>query len=143
MTNGEETAGLSHDGAAAPPLAYPGKPSNPPRIYDLAERTARFAVALVRFAKKIPVTPVTRGPIGQLVNAGTSIGANYCEADDSFSKKDFEHNIGVCRKEARETKYGLRVIAAAVPDLADEARVLWQEAKELHLIFSASFRKCG
>jgi len=79
--------------------------------------------------------------MGQLVGAGTSIGANYCEADDGSSKKDFLNKICTCRKEARETKFFLRMVAAAEPDLKSEARVVWQEAKELHLIFSAIWRK--
>ena len=57
--------------------------------YDLEERTARFGEAVIAFAKKIPVTPVTRPLIDQLVKSGTSVGANYCEADDAESKKAF------------------------------------------------------
>ena len=68
--------------------------------------------------------------------SGTSMGSNYCEADDAESSKDFIHKIGICKKEARETKHWLRMIAVAVPELKEEARVLWQEAKELHLIFN-------
>jgi four helix bundle protein len=69
------------------------------------------------------------------VRAGTSIGANYCEADDAESEKDFRHKIGLCRKEARETKYWFRMIARAAPKSKQSARPLWKEAKELHLIF--------
>jgi four helix bundle protein len=79
--------------------------------------------------------------IGQLVGAGTSVGANYCEADDGVSRKDFKNKIGTCRKEARETKFFLRMVATAEPSLKTEARILWQEAKELHLIFSKIWRK--
>lgn len=107
------------------------------KIYDLEERTAKFGEGMIKFSKKIPNNPVTIRLIPQLVGAGTSIGANYCEADDAESKKDFKHKIGICKKEARETKHFLRMIAVAVPELADEARVLWREAKELHLIFNA------
>src|SRR5258708_5291656 len=115
----------------------PGK-----RKFDLEERTARFGEAAIAFAKRIPVTPVTKGMIGQFVDAGTSIGANYSEADDAESKKDFRHKISICRKESRETKHWLRMIAAAVPELADDARTLWLEAKELNLIFAAIVRSC-
>src|SRR5436190_21372572 len=79
--------------------------------------------------------------IEQLVGAGTSVGANYCEADDGVSRKDFKNKIGTCRKEARETKFFLRMVATAEPGLKPEARVLWQEAKELHLIFCKVWRK--
>jgi four helix bundle protein len=68
------------------------------------------------------------------------VGANYCEADDAGSKKDFRHKIGICRKESRETKHWLRMIATAAPETKDEARILWHEAKELHLIFAKIWR---
>ena len=102
--------------------------------FDLEERTARFGEAVVSFAKRVPVTQVTRSLIDQLVRAGTCIGANYCEADDSVSKKDFRNKIGTCRKESKETKHWLRMIAAAHPELRDDARSLWQQAMELNLI---------
>ena len=105
--------------------------------YDLEERTAKFGENIIRFAKKIPKAPITLPIISQLVKAGTSIGANYCEADDAESRKDFKHKIGICKKEARETKYWLRMTAVAISALKEEARVLWQEAKELNLIFNS------
>jgi four helix bundle protein len=109
--------------------------------YDLEERTAKFGEAIIQFAKKIPVTRLTERLIPQLVGAGTSVGANYCEADDAESGRDFVHKIGICKKEARETKYWLRMIATAFPELKDEPGILLQEAKELHLIFNAISRK--
>ena len=112
-----------------------------PLNYDLEERTARFGEAVIRFAKRIPRGPDNDRLIGQLVGAATSVGANYCEADDAVSKKDFRCKIGTCKKEARETKFFLRMVAAAEESLRAEARVLWQEAKELHLIFCAIWRK--
>lgn len=114
--------------------------STPPRIYDLEERTARFGEAVIDFANAIHRTPVTRPLIEQLVACGTSIGANYCEADDAVSKREFRLRCGTCKKEARETKYFLRMIVRAVPDLKAQARPLWQEAKELHLIFAKIWR---
>ena len=109
--------------------------------FDLEERTARFGEAVIAFAKKIPRNPVTLPLISQLVRSGTSVGSNYCEADDAVSKKDFRNKIGTYKKEARETKYWFRMIAEAEPDMKNEARVLWQEAKELHLIFASILRK--
>jgi len=108
--------------------------------YDLSERTARFSETIVLFAKKIPKTPVTMPLIKQLVRSGTSPGANYGEADEAVSRKDFRHRIAICKKEARETKYWLRTLVAAVPELRESARPLWQEAKELHMIFAAIHR---
>ena len=110
------------------------------RVYDLEERTARFGEAIIDFAKTIPQNPVTNRIITQLIGAGTSVGANYAEADDAVSKKDFLKSIGTCRKEARETKHFLRMIVRAVPELKPQARTLWIEAKELHLIFSRIWR---
>src|SRR5437879_10431825 len=77
-------------------------------VYDLEERTARFGEANIDFAKTIPLNPVTNRIITQLVGAGTSVGANYVEAGDAVSKKDFLKSIGTCRKEARESKHFLR-----------------------------------
>jgi len=84
--------------------------------------------------------PLVRGLISQLVGAATSVGANYVEADDAVSKKEFLKNIGTCRKEARETKHFLRMVVRAVPGLKPEARQLWKEARELHLIVSKIWR---
>jgi len=112
----------------------------PEREYDLEERTAVFGEDIVKFAKTITMNPVTTPLISQVVRAGTSVGANYCEADDAESKKDFRHKIGLCRKEARETKHWLRMIVAADSKLRDPAKPLWKEAKELNLIF-ASIRR--
>jgi four helix bundle protein len=116
---------------ARPPA---GKP------YDLEERTAQFGEAIIAFAKRIPVSPVTQPLIPQLVDSGTSIGANYCEADDAGSKKEFRYRISLCKRESRETKHWLRMVAVAAPELKADARPLWQEAKELNLIFSAIHR---
>jgi four helix bundle protein len=111
-----------------------------PRVYDLEERTARFGEAIIDFVKQIPQDAVTSRLISQLVGAGTSVGANYVEADDAVSKKEFLKNIGTCRKEAREAKHFLRMIVRAVPELKPQVRTLWLEAKELNLIFSRIWR---
>src|SRR5881396_1386622 len=118
-----------------------GESPEKPVKYDLEERTARFGEAIIRFAKKIPQNPVNNRLIEELVGSGTSVGANYCEADDGVSRKDFKNKIGTCRKEARETKFFLRMSATAEPSLKPEARLIWREAKELHLIFCAIWRK--
>ena len=109
--------------------------------FDLEERTATFGEAIVRFSKKIPRDPTNNRLIDQLVGCGTSIGANYCEANEGVSKKDFRNIIGRCVKEAKETKHFLRMVAASEPTLVAEGRKLYREAKELHLIFASIFRK--
>ncbi len=113
---------------------------NDSRVYDLEERTARFGEMVIEFAKTIPQNPVTNRIIAQLIGAGTSVGANYVEADDAVSKRDFLKSIGTCRKEARETKHFLRMAVRALPNLKPEARKIWMEARELHLIFSKIWR---
>ena len=83
------------------------------REFNLEERTARFGEAIIHFCKRIPTGPVTSPLVSQLVRAGTSVGANFCEADNAVSKKEFRLKIGTCQKEARETKHWLRMMAAA------------------------------
>lgn len=110
------------------------------RVYDLEERTARFGEAVIDLAKAIPQNAVTNRIINQLVGAGTSVGANYVEADDAVSKKEFLKSIGTCKKETREAKHFLRMAVRAVPELKPNAKKLWLEARELHLIFSKIWR---
>ena len=107
------------------------------KVYNLEDRTAKFGEDVIRFCKKIPKNTITIPIISQLIRAGTSVGANYCEADDAESGKDFKHKIGICKKESRECKHWLRMIVIAEDNLKEEARVLWNEAKELNLIFNA------
>lgn len=109
--------------------------------FDLEERTAKFGEDIIKFCKKIPRGPITDPLIIQLVKAGTSVGANYCEADDAESKQDFRHKIGICKKESRESKHFIRMIIVAIPELKEEARPFWQEAKELNLIFNSIYIK--
>ena len=111
------------------------------RPYDLEERTAEFGEAIIRFVKQIPRNPENNRLIGQLVGCGTSIGANYCEASEKVSGKDFKNTIARCVKEAKEAKFFLQMIATSEPNLADEARLLYREARELHLIFASIYRK--
>jgi four helix bundle protein len=117
-----------------------GDGTTPSKRYDLEERTARFGEAIIAFAKRVPVNLVTQPLIPQVVDSGTSVGANYCEADNAGSKKEFRYRISLCKRESRETKHWLRMIAAAAAELREDARALWREAQELNLIFSAIFR---
>jgi len=126
------------DGASSTVREEPG--ASKPRAFDLEERTALFGEAVIHFARKLPHNPVNNRLVDQLVGAATSVGANYCEADDAVSKKEFIVNINRCRKESRETRFFLRMAAAAEPSAKAEARPLWQEAKELNLIFASIVR---
>ena len=97
--------------------------------FDLEKRTAGFGENIVRFSKRIPRGPANDRLVDQLVGAGTSVGANYCEANDCVSK------------EAKETRFFLRMIAASESGLKDEARDLYREATELVRIFASMYRK--
>jgi len=112
-----------------------------PKKYDLEERTLKFGENVIKFCKKVSRCVINDPLINQLVKCGTSVGANYCEADDAESKPDFKHKIGICKKESREAKYFIRMMVVAVPELKEEAKPLWQEAKELNLIFNSIFKK--
>jgi len=115
------------------------RPGNNP-IFDLEERTAVYGESVIHFCERLPRTAITKPLISQLVRASTSIGANYCEADESATKKEFRYRISLCRRESRETKHWLRMMVAAIQDATDEARILWKEANELTKIFAAIYR---
>lgn len=110
--------------------------NNSNKKYDLEERTAIFSEKIIELCKKAPKNVISMPIIGQLIRSGTSIGANYCEANGASSKKDFKNKIFICKKEAKETKYWLRLLAKAEDELKEECRESWQEAQEFTLIFS-------
>jgi four helix bundle protein len=114
---------------------------NKERKYDLKERTSNFGEAVIEFVKDLQKNPINLPLISQLVRAGTSVGANYMEADGAESKKDFQHKIGICKKEAKETSYWFQMVAKANYDKAENCRKLWKEAHELTLIFSSIINK--
>lgn len=107
------------------------------KIFNLEERTAVFGENIICFLKNIKDDTVTTPIKKQLIRSATSIGANYCEADAGESKKDFRHKIGICKKESKETRHWLRMLATAVPEQKETCRKYWVEAHELTLIFSA------
>lgn len=110
--------------------------TNKGKVYDLEERSARFAERVIDLMKKLPENSINKRLIPQLVGSGGSLGANYCEANESESKRDFQHKIGICKKETKESKHWIRLLARANPNFKEDFRELWQEAQELLLIFS-------
>ncbi len=96
----------------------------------------KFSSNVILFAKNLKRDIINIPLISQLVRAATSIGANYCEANGASSRKDFKNKIYICKKECKETKYWLELIAKTNPEHREEARKLWREAQELTLIFS-------
>ncbi len=112
-----------------------GENPNDKKVYDLEDRTALFGENVIDFVKTLPQDRINNELIGQIIRSSTSIGANYMEADGAASRKDFRHKIAICKKESKETKHWLRMIARANPGKKDECRKLWNEAQELTLIF--------
>ena len=104
--------------------------------YDLEERTAKFAESVVLLCKTLVETSISKPIIIQLIRSATSIGANYMEANGASSKRDFRNKIFICKKEAQETKYWLRMLKTVFPEKETEISKLWREAQELTLIFS-------
>ncbi len=104
--------------------------------YDLEERTAKLGEQIIGLCKKVNKNTITIPLISQLIRAGTSVGANYSEANGASSKRDFRNKIFICKKETIETKYWLRMLARAEDSLKDDCRTLWKEVQELTLIFS-------
>jgi four helix bundle protein len=109
--------------------------------YDLEERTFLFAKEIRAFIKKLPKTLSNIDDIKQLVRASGSQGANYIEANESLSTKDFIFRIKICRKEVKECSYWLRLIDLHQEDeLIAKRELLLKEAKELTNIFGAILR---
>jgi len=107
------------------------------KTYDLEERTVSFSKNIITLCKKVKPNTLSNPIISQLLRSGTSIGANYTEANGASSKRDFKNKIFICKKEAKETMYWLRLLAHDQPELKAECQSLWKETKELTLIFSA------
>ncbi len=111
-------------------------------IYDLEERTYQFAKAVRLFVKTLPKTIANIEDGKQVIKASGSVGANYIEANESLSKKDFKMRIKICRKEAKESAYWLRLINETNNlNNANDAKSLMQEANELKKIFSSILEK--
>ena len=111
-------------------------------VYDLEERTFQFAKDVRLFVKTLPKTIANTEDSRQVVKASGSVGANYREANEALSKKDFVMRIKICRKESKESAYWLRLIKETNNlKNADEAERLRQEANELKKIFSSILQK--
>lgn len=110
--------------------------------FDLEERTFRFAVACRDFSQSVPNTPVNHEYGKQLVRASGSTAANYIEANESLSRKDFFHRIRICRKEAKESRLWLRLMIMEDTSILTAKRdELIQESLELGRIFTAILQK--
>jgi four helix bundle protein len=111
---------------------------------DLEDRTFLFAQAVRTFVKQLPRTTSNTEDVRQLVRASGSVAANWIEADEALSKKDFLMRAKICRKEAKESRLFLRLIDASLTKGSVAARdALAAEARELVLIFSSIISKSG
>lgn len=103
--------------------------------YPLEDRTLKFSEQTIDFLNRVKPSLVSSPIISQLVRSATSIGANYMEANNASSKKDFQHKIFICKKEAQETKYWLTLLIKTQPNLKKEAEKLMDEVQQFVLIF--------
>lgn len=110
--------------------------------YDLEERTTNFAEHIVELCSKAGQNLIERTLLTQLLRAGTSIGANYREANGASSKKDFRNKIFICKKEAQETKYWLRLAGKCLLGQNQNIFSLSSECQELVLIFQKIISSC-
>ena len=111
------------------------------KIYDLEERTLEFGKRIIRMCKAITKNTVNNTLMNQIMRSGTSVGANYREANETETKKDFCFRMRICRKEGKETIYWLNLIIEANPEMEERIKPLTQEAQELVKIFAAIIEK--
>jgi four helix bundle protein len=104
--------------------------------YDIRERTLQFAVRVIQAIRRLPEDAATRVLAYQLVKAATSVGANVEESDGAESTRDFVHKMSIARKEARESRYWIRIVRASIVD-NENWNSLQQESEELARILSA------
>jgi len=104
--------------------------------FDLRERIFDFIQKLFELIKILPDNRINRILINQIVRSGTSIGANYEEADGTPTKKDFAYKMSLVKKEAKETEYWLKMFLDCLPNKKIDIQLLSQECHELLLIFS-------
>ena len=105
--------------------------------YDLEDRTLKFAKECIDLCKLFIRDVINIEFIGQLVRASGSVGANYREANDTITRKDFYHRIGICRREAKESKYWLELLLHANLKFSAKIEVLMDEALQLTKIFAS------
>ncbi len=104
---------------------------------ELEKRTRRFAVQIIRISAKLPNTPESRAVRNQITKSGTSIGANYREANRARSRADFRNKIAICESEASETQYWLEVISEVGWLSMEQMRSEYKECSELLALFTS------
>lgn len=109
-------------------------------IYDLENRTFKLSSQVYEFSRQFSYSRENDQILKQLIRSASSVGANYIEANESFSKKDFIYRIKICRKEAKETIYWLRLLIVQNEEIEIDRELLLNEARELHAIFGKIYR---
>lgn len=109
--------------------------------YDLEDRTFKFSQRIIKLVKALPKNQINRRFGDQVLRSGTSLGANYREANETETKKDFCFRLRICRKEAKETIYWLNLIIEANPELKERILPLLKETTELLKIFAKIIEK--
>jgi four helix bundle protein len=109
--------------------------------YDLEERTLKFARRVIEFVNRLPKNMPNLEIGRQLVKSSGSVGANYIEANEALSKKDFVVRIKICRKESKESRYWLKLVYVREKKEQRERESLIQESTELMKIFGAILEK--
>jgi four helix bundle protein len=108
---------------------------------ELEKRTLKFAVMIIRLSTTLPNTPEARVVRNQITKCGTSVGANYREANRSRSKADFKNKIAICESEASETQYWLKVIIEVGWKTIEQVKAEYDECSELLAIFTSIGKK--
>ena len=114
---------------------------NQDKPYNLEDRTLVFARGIIVLCKKAPQNVINSKLVGQLVSSSGSVGANYREANEALSKKDFAHRMKITRKECKESSFWLELLKESNPNFKDEIDAFIQESKELRNIFTAIINK--
>ncbi len=109
--------------------------------YDLEDRTFAYAKRVIAFIRNLSKTIANVEVMKQLVRASGSVGANYIEANEAVSRNDFKYRIKICRKEAKESRYWLRLLELRDAEQEEERQALVQEATELMKIFGSILQK--
>ncbi len=110
--------------------------------YDLEDRTLEYGKRIIRMVKSLPKNNINFKLADQIIRSGTSLGANYREANETETKKDFQFRLRICRKEAKETIYWIKLIIEANPELSQRIQSLLSETFELLKIFASILEKC-
>ena len=111
------------------------------KIYDLEERTLEFAKKTINICRKLPKEIINSQLIAQIIRSSGSVGANYREANEALSKKDFSHRMKITRKECKETSYWLELLKQASGNFNDGIISLSKESNELRNIFTSIINK--